>query len=193
MEWLYEALVNESRWIAPSIALAGILGLRALRASEGEADRRIAAGLSVYAGTMVGTMALGHLFAVSLKLAVEGLAGSLPVLLGIGIVLALASGLVARHGWALSRGDAETGPATVRLNLLLVLALLVTGPLNAPLAIPAALNAIHAGVRPRGVKRATVVVAVTFSVLLFVGSVRFFMSGQSFEEFSRIEGSTEVG
>jgi len=187
---MYEALVNESRWIAPSIALAAILALRAYRANAGD---RIAAALSVYAGTMIGVMALGHLFAVLLKLAVEGLAGSLPILLGIGLVLAVPAWLVARHGWALSRGEVRLGLTTIQLNLVLVAALLVTGPLNAPLAIPATLNALHAGVRSAGVRRATVVVAVAFSTLLFAGSVRFFMSGQSFEDFSRVEDATPMG
>lgn len=187
MEWLYENLVNESRWIAPSIALAAVLAYRAFRTTDAASGSRVAAALSVYAGAMVGTMACGHLLAISLKLAVEGVRGSLPVLVGIGIVLGVPSWFVVRHGWALSRGDASPGRETIVLNLLLVAALLVTGPLNAPLGIPAVLNAIHAAAQRRRVKQATVVLALVFGALLFAGSVRFFLSGQSFEEFSGME------
>lgn len=187
MAWLYEALVNESRWIAPSVALAALLAFRAFRTTEAGDDLRVAAALSVYAGAMVGTMAFGHLFAISLKLAAGDLNGALPALVGIGIVLAVPSWLVVRHGWGVGRGKVVEGRETIILNLLLVGALLVTGPRNAPLAIPALLNTIHAGAHRVRVKQATVALAVAFSLLLFAGSVRFFISGQSFEDFSGME------
>lgn len=185
--WLYEALVTESRWIAPSIGLAVILAVRAFRRAVAEGVEGGAAALGVLAGTLIGLLAVGHLFAVLLKLAMGDLGGSLPVLLAIGIVLALPSWAVARHGWELARGHREVGRKTVTLNLLLIGCLLVTGPLNAPLAIPAALAALHAWTKRERARRVIMVATVLFVMLLFAGSVRFFMSGQSFEDFSRVE------
>lgn len=185
--WLYEALVTESRWIAPCIGLAAILAVRSFRRAGRAGGEGGSAALSVFAGTLIGLLAAGHLFAVLLKLAVGDLGGSLPVLLTIGIVLALPSWAVARHGWELARGDRDVGRQAVILNLLLIGCLLVTGPLNAPLAIPAGLAALYAWTPRERIRRVIMVATVLFVTLLFAGSVRFFMSGQSFEDFSRVE------
>lgn len=182
--WLYEALVTESRWIAPSVAWAAILAVRSHRASELEPWRRWASALNVYAGVMIGTLAVGHLLAVMLKLGAGDLTGPPVPLLAIGVVLGLPSWLVLRHGWALGRGDAPHGRITIGTNLLLTAALLATGPLNGPLAIPALLNAVDAGVKQTRIKQGIAALSVAFVLLLFVGSVRFFLSGGSFEDFS---------
>ena len=78
----------------------------------------------------------------------------------------------------------EQGATALRLNTALALALLVLGLHNLPLAAPALLNIgyqLHA--RPAA-GRVILGLAVLVNLGLFIGSVLFFASGQSFEQLS---------
>ena len=177
-------LLSESRWVAPCVGLAWLCALWVLR-GRGWADRQtVTAALSIFSGALIGGLAFGHLFAVTLKLATGGVQGSPIVLYGIGFALLVPAVVVLRHAVRLARGDDLDSRRTIAVNGLLAAALLVSGPLNLPLALPALLTIAYAVHRGRVVGRAVVGSALVVAVFLLAGSVEFFLSGGSFEDFS---------
>jgi hypothetical protein len=105
----------------------------------------------------------------------------------IGLVLAIPAWWLIYHTRRQLSDDGEHGRATVVLNAWLAITLLALGIHNLPLAAPAFLNiGYHLHAR-RFVGWAIVSLAVVINVGLFVGSVIFLASGQSFEQFSGIE------
>lgn len=183
-----EMVTREAYWIAPSVFLALVAAGWGLRPSPADGPARVGAALNAYAGVLIATMASGHLLAVSL-LALDGTVRGQPVVLyAIGVVLLVPAVLVVRNAVGIRRGTSDRS-ATVRVNALLIVALLLTGPRNLPLAIPAGLNIAYAMHTRRGVGRGIAALAASMAVLLLVGSVRFFLSGASFEAFSGIESA----
>lgn len=69
------------------------------------------------------------------------------------------------------------------LNAWLGAALLVMGPHNAPLAAPAILNIAYRAQSRRWIGGAILVVLAVIYAALLVGSLVFFATGQSFEQF----------
>jgi hypothetical protein len=186
---LVTAILNEGGWFVASlgVAIAAVAVLLvSLRRSVLPGHQVVLAALNLAAGTTIGCMAFGHLLAVTTKLLLGTLVGSVPVFYAIGIALAAPSWWVIGHTAGLVRGVADHR-RTVRLHAWLVATLLVLGVPNLPLALPSVLTIAYA-VSPRRVVRwAIVSLAVALNVGLFVGSLIFFASGQTLEQFRGIE------
>ncbi len=183
-------IVDEGKWLTASMGLA-LLAVAILlyrrRHSDFPTRRRVLAAMNLFFGVTIGTMAFGHLLAVTTRLALGTLEGSIPVLYVIGAVLAAPSwSLIYHTRRALASGD-ERGRATLVLNAWLALTLLALGIHNLPLAAPAFFNIGYHLHSRRVVGWAIVGLAVVFNVGLFIGSLIFLASGQSFEQFRGIE------
>lgn len=186
---LVALIEDESKWLAASMGLAllvvAILVYRH-RHSNFPARRRVLAAMNLFFGVTIGTMAFGHLLAVTTKLALETLEGSALVFYMIGTALAVPSWWLIYHTRRVLTSD-EHGRATMVLNAWLAITLLALGIHNLPLAAPAFFNiGYHLNSR-RVVGWAIVSVAVIVNVGLFIGSLIFLASGQSFEQFRGIE------
>ncbi|MGH9751516.1 MAG: hypothetical protein ACREA2_01930 [Blastocatellia bacterium] len=187
---LVALIVDESKWLTVSMGFA-LLAVAILlywrRHSDFPARHRVLAAMNLFLGVTIGTMAFGHLLAVTTKLVLGTLEGSILVLYVIGAVLAAPSwSLIYHTRKALASGD-EYGRATLVLNAWLALTLLALGIHNLPLAAPAFFNiGYHLNSR-RVVGWAIVTMAVVINVGLFIGSLIFLASGQSFEQFRGIE------
>lgn len=183
-------IVDESKWLTVSLSLALLLVsllLYRLRRSELPVRCRVLAAMTLFGGVTVGNMAFGHLLAVTTKLALGTLQGSLLVFYGIGIALAVPSWLLIYHTRQVLASEATHGRTTLGLNGWLALTLLALGPHNLPLAAPALLAiGYHLHMR-KLVGWAIVCLAVVVNVGLFIGSLIFLASGQSFEQFKGIE------
>ncbi len=82
-------IVDESKWLTMSMGLAFLavaFQLHRHRRSDFSPRHRVLAAMNLFFGVTIGTMALGHLLAVTTKLAMGTLEGSLPIFYGIGIV-----------------------------------------------------------------------------------------------------------
>jgi hypothetical protein len=191
IDQLAALIVDEGKWLTASMILAGVgvavLCLRC-RGSAVPLHRRIMAAMNLSAGLTIGSMACGHLLAVATKLALGTLReGSLLIFLAIGISLAMPSWMVTRHTGAVLGGSHEGRATTVLLNAWLASTLLALGLHNLPLAAPA-LFTIAYRLHPAGrTGWAIVSMAVALDVGLFVASLVFLASGQSFEQFRGIE------
>jgi hypothetical protein len=120
---------------------------------------------------------------VTTRLASGTLTGSLPKLYLIGVILAAPSWWLILHTpRVLAPGDPHSR-ANLGLNAWLVGSLLVLGIHNLPLAVPGLLNLAYQRASGRMLGRAIVAAAVVVNAGLFVGSLVFLASGQSFEEF----------
>lgn len=143
--------------------------------------------MNLFFGVTIGTMAFGHLLAVTVKLATGTLReGSIILFYLIGIVLAVPSWWLIIHTRRILAGD-DHGRTTVVLNTWLAMTLLALGVPNLPLAAPAVLNIGYHFHTRRAVGWAIVGIAVIINVGLFIGSLIFLASGQSFEQFRGIE------
>ena len=130
-------------------------------------------------------MAMGHLLAVTTKLALGILEGSVGVFYTIGAVLAVPAWWLIYHAPRVLTDDGH-GRATLVLNAWLALSLLTLGVHHVPLAAPALLNiGYHLHSRPSS-GWAIMGVAVVVNMGLLVGSLIFLASGQSFEQFRGI-------
>jgi hypothetical protein len=183
------AILNEGGWFPVSlgVAIAAVEALLIrLRRSTLPRHRVVLAALNLSAGTTIGCMAFGHLLAVTTKLWLGTLVGSAPVFYAIGIALAAPSWWIIGHTARLVRGG-EGDRRTARLHAWLMVTLLALGLPNLPLALPSALTVAYAVSPRRGVRWAIVSLAVALNVGLFVASLVFFASGQTFEQFRGIE------
>jgi hypothetical protein len=191
IDWVAAWIVDEGKWLTVSMTLAmTAVGILALRTREPAMPlrRRILAAMNLSAGVTVGTMAVGHLLAVSVKLAMGTLReGSLLIFFGIGISLLVPAWMVARHTRTVLAGTHEPRPTTALLNGWLAATLLAMGVHNLPLAAPA-LFTIAYRVFPGGLTGWAIVgIAVVVQAGLFAASLVFLASGQSFEQFRGIE------
>lgn len=187
IERLAALIVDESKWLTASMGLA-LLMTAALLARHRRlalpAKRRALAAMNLFFGITIGTMAFGHLLAVTAKLAQGSLEGSAPVVYLIGVALALpATWVILNTRRILAPGDAY-GPSTLRLSTWLVVTLLALGPQNLPLAAPGLLNIGYHLSSRRAVGWVILGLAVVVNLGLFIGSLVFFASGQTFEQFS---------
>ncbi|MEM7350380.1 MAG: hypothetical protein AAF657_06210 [Acidobacteriota bacterium] len=198
IETLIELVLDESKWLPTAMFLALVaVALQARgNGSGGVPGRlRILAALNLFYGGMIGIMAFGHLLAVTVKLAVGQLEGSLWMLYPIGIVLAIPSWWLVASAVRLAADEERVGKADedragktiVTLNAVLAVCLLVLGPHNLPLAVPAAWNIGYHYHSQRAIGWTLVTVASVAYLALFVGAMTFFLSGQSFEQFRGIE------
>lgn len=189
IEKLLALIVDEGKWLTASMTLAlvsvGVLAARrAFRALPSR--RRTGIALNLFFAVTIGTMAFGHLLAVTTKLASGTLRGSPPLLYAIGIVLAVPSWCLVAHTRRMLREDA--GRRTLVLNGLVAASLIGLGVPNLVLALPAFLNMAYLASSRRSVAWAAAGAAVALHVALFVGSLVFLASGQSFEQFRGMSG-----
>ena len=139
--------------------------------------------MNLFYGCMIGTMALGHLSAVTVK-AVQGtLEGSLWLLYPLGLALAGPAWWLAFRAGRYVNQQEQQSRRIVALNSWLGVYLVALGLHNLPLAAPAALNIGYQFHRTRAVGWTIVTVAIAANLALFAGSIIFLASGQSFEEF----------
>ena len=187
---LVALIVDESKWLTAAMAIA-LLAATALligqRRSALSVRRRVLAAMNLFFGVMIGTMAFGHLLAVTTKLAIGTLDGPILLFYLIGVVLAAPSWWLIVHTRKLLASNKRPGPATLALNGAVAVTVLGLGVHNLPLAAPALFNIGYQLHSRRAVGWAIVGLAVVAYVALFVGSLVFLMSGQSFEQFSGME------
>lgn len=185
-ERLVALIVDESKWMPVSmgIALLAVTVLLFLRRHAGlPGRRRILAAMSLFFGVTIGTMAFGHLLAVSTKLVSGTLEGSALVLYLIGAALAVPSWWLIYHAGRELASASDPGRTTLGLNAWLTVTLVALGLYNLPLAAPGVLNVAYGLHSGRLAGRALVGIAVLVNLSLFVGSLIFMASGQSFEQF----------
>jgi hypothetical protein len=182
-------IVDESKWLTASLGVALLVVGVIIARHRSTAPTRLVAlsAMSLFFGLTVGTMAFGHLLAVTVKLVVGTLEGSVATFYVIGVALAAPSWwLVARSIRPLTE-PVSTETATVRLNAWVAVTLLVMGLHNLPLAAPGLITVGYALQSRRAVGWLLVSAFVAVNLLLFVGSIVFLASGQSFEQFRGLE------
>jgi len=187
---LFSIIIDESKWLTASMILALVvvlIVLRRWRYADSPTRRRVAVAMNLFFGTTIGTMAFGHLLAVTVKLALGTLEGSRPMLYLIGVALAVPSWLLTHR----TRRSLTSGKTlrweTLLLNAWLAITLLALGLHNLPLAIPGILNMGYELHSRRVVGWTIAGMAVVVNAGLFIGSLIFLASGQSFEQFKGIE------
>jgi hypothetical protein len=186
---LIALIVDESKWLAASMGFATVavaIILYGYRHSSPPMRRAVLAAMNLFFGVTIGTMAFGHLLAVTTKLALGTLEGSVPAFYVIGIALAAPSWLLIHHTRKVLASD-DHGRATLVFNAWLAITLLAMGVHNLPLAAAAFLNIGYHLHSRRVVGWAIVGTAVIVNVGLFIGSLIFLSSGQSFEQFGGID------
>lgn len=132
---------------------------------------------------MIGIMSFGHLLAVTVKASQGTINGSLWILYALGLALAIPAWWVAFRVGRFVKEIERWGARMVALNAWLGICLIAFGFHNWPLAGPAALNIAYQLHSKRVVGWAIVTVAIVANLALFIGSLVFFVSGQSFEQF----------
>ncbi len=187
---IVELVLDESKWLFASMLFAAILVvvLVARQAGERRSRRRLVLwAMNMFYGCLIGTMALGHLVAVTIKASQGTLSGSAWPLYLLGLGLAIPSWwLVSRAGRSpKDDGLGRTGAPV--LNIWLGLSLLALGLHNWVLAAPAGLNVAYQYHTRRRVGWLIMAVATVGYLGLFIGSLVFLASGQSFEQFSGLE------
>ena len=189
IDQLVALVVDESKWLTASMGsalLAVIVLLFRHRHADVSGPRRALAAMNLFFGVTIGAMALGHLLAVTTKLAIGTLQGSTPVFYLIGAALAAPSWWLIYHtSKILKPGDGHSR-GTLGLNLWLSITLLGLGLHNLPLAAPGFLTIAYHLHSRRIVGVVIVGVTVIVNVGLFIGSLFFLASGQSFEQFRGI-------
>jgi hypothetical protein len=186
---LVALILDERMWLPASMGFAVLVVSTLLhrnRQSGFPARRRVLAAMNLFFGVTIGTMSCGHLLAVTAKLALGTLEGSVLVLYAIGTALAVPSLWLIHHAAGVLASD-EHGRTTLVPNAWLAITLLALGVHNLPMAAPAFLNIAYQLHSRRTVGWAIVSMAVVVNVGLFVGSLIFLTSGQTFEEFRGIE------
>ncbi len=187
---LVTLILDESKWLTASMSLALLVVVLVLyqnRRSGLSSRHLVLTAMSLFFGITIGTMAFGHLLAVTVKVALGTLENKILLYYLIGIALAVPSWWLILQSRKRLTADAKHGRSTLVLNAWLAATLLALGFHNLPLAFPGFLN-IGYYLYSRGlVGWAIVGVAVVTNVGLFVGSLIFLASGQSFEEFRNIQ------
>jgi hypothetical protein len=181
-------IVDESKWLTASLAvalLAVVLAMRRDRSAVPGRQKRLAA-MSLFFALVVGTMAFGHLLAVTVKLTLGTLEGSILRFYLIGLALAVPSWWLVVHTPQLLAGTPHR-IATLGLHAWVVGTLLVMGLHNLPLAAPGLINIAYIVQSRRVVGWLLVALFVSINVALFAGSLVFLASGQSFEQFRGME------
>jgi hypothetical protein len=181
-------VVDESWWFTASLTVALVLTAVLLgrhRNGLRIAPRRmVTAAMALLFAATIGVMAFGHLLAVTVKLAIGTLTGSIVLFYTIGLLLAAPASLLARHAWRLPAMEDGHQQTTVALNAWLAVTLLALGLPNFPLAVPGAVNIAYVRSSRPAVGWALAGLAAAIYLGLFAGSLAFLAGGRSFEEFS---------
>lgn len=129
-------------------------------------------------------MAFGHLLAISIKLFSDTLEGSLIILYSIGTALILPAIALINYGLSLAKNHDIQKNKGIITNSWMATTLLIAGLPNIPLAIPGLLNIIYLVTPNQKVRKLVIAIALLLYLFLIIGSIIFFMSGRTFEEFS---------
>lgn len=166
------------------MVVAAIASVASLR--RGEAPRaRTLLLMNRFFGGLIGTMTIGHLLAITVKMSHGTLAGSPLLLYALGIGLGVPAWFLVARARTYIDDEKRYGRRLAGLNAGIGAALLAIGLHHLPLAAPAAFNVLYQFNRHRMAGRVIVGVAVAFTLALFVGGVIFMASGLTFEEFTR--------
>ena len=183
---IIDAVLHEANWMPLAMLVAATtVGIR-LRRVPSDARSHIVTllgALSLFYGVMLGTMASGHLLAVTVTAARGSLQGSPWFLYSLGLALAGPAWWLAVTAGGLREADGPKANRLVGLNGWLGLGLMTLGIHNWPLAAPSALNIAYRFHRKPIVGRAIVTVTGLGYLVLFAGAVVFMASGQTFEQF----------
>ena len=180
-----QLLLDESKWFAFSLAVAAIGSTIAVyvKSSAISSYRRTELITHLLFGITIGTMAFGHLLAITIKLWLGTLEGSIPLLYLLGFAIGIPSWLLIYK----ELQKTETKNSVLVLNLWVATTLLTAGLTNIPLAIPGFLNAIRKVSKRKEVKIILLWAVVIIYIFLLIGSINFAMSGGSFEDFSGMD------
>ena len=187
---LVALIVDESKWLTVSMGLALLFVVILLyrhRHSDRPTRSLVLVAMSMFFGITIGTMAFGHLLAVTTKLALGTLDGSMLVFYVIGLALAVPSWWLILHTQGVLGSESNKGRMTLVLNAWLAITLLALGIHNLPLAAPGFFNIGYHLHSRKVVGWAIVSLAVVVNLGLFIGSLIFLSSRQSFEQFRGIE------
>src|SRR5262245_57061287 len=176
MEFVARLIIDESKWFSFSmlVAAAGValMWLWPTRANRVGADRATPA-LNLFFALVVGTMAGGHLMAVTTKMLLGTLSAPAPRLYLIGIALALPSVSLATHVRRILRNPDTHQRRTMVLNGWVVATLVLLGPANLPLAVPGLLNVAYVHSPARRLRTVIASVAILTNAALFLGGLIF--------------------
>ncbi len=186
VEKIVVLVLDESKWLAAAmlLSLIAVLVLAVRQRQQSLSTRaKIIAAMNLFYGGMIGFMSFGHLLAVTVKVFHGTLAGSPWILYPLGIVLLMpAWWLVIGATRSASFEQPQQGKLAA-LNAWLGISLLALGFHNLPLAGPAALNIAYLFHSRQIVGWAIISVAAAAMLALFIASLVFLASGQSFEQF----------
>jgi hypothetical protein len=182
--WL-AVIVDESRWLAFSMGGAFLAVAVMLYRSRRAALRdRVLGAMTLLFAFTISAMALGHLLAVTIKLVADTLVGPVAVFYLIGLALAVPSWWLLIH--TLKAFSTLHSSTNLKLTGWLVVTLVVLGLPNIPLAAPGVLTMAYQVHRRRAVGWALAGLTAVVAGGLFVGSLVFLASGQTFEQFRGI-------
>lgn len=187
LDRLATLVVDEGKWLTASMVAAALVCWgHWRRRAPGTAPRAChESTLTLFFAVTIATMAFGHLLAVTTKLALGTLEGSRLAFYAIGAVLAVPSWWLTAH--TLNTAPGHGDGASRGLTVWTVVAVLALGLHNLPLAAPGLLAlAYRAHVRPV-TGRLVLGAALVAIAGLFVGSLVFMATGQTFEQFRGIE------
>lgn len=186
VEKIVVLVLDESKWLSAAILLSliAVLALAARQRQQRLSHRiKIIAAMNLFFGGMIGIMSFGHLLAVTFKFFQGTLEGSLGLLYALGLTLAIPAWWLTFETWRIVSFEQRERKKLVALNVWLGISLLALGFHNLPLAGPAALNIAYLFHSRRIVGWAIVSAAAAAMLALFIASLVFLASGQSFEQF----------
>jgi hypothetical protein len=189
-EAIVTAILNEGAWLTWYMGLGFLLVLVSLYRRRGALMDRtgILRAMNLFYGAMIGTMGGGHLLAVTIKRLQGTLEPSLWLMYPLGLVLAVPGWWLVASAWQKSDATNRFETRALALNAWLAIALLAVGLPNLPLAAPALFNIAYQQYGRRRLVGWTIAgVALAANVALFVGSLVFWASGQTFEQFRGVE------
>jgi hypothetical protein len=184
-------ILDEGKWLFAAMLLSGLavavlIGRQRKRKIE-PVQVVIIQAMNLFYGCLIGIMAFGHLLAITIKLYQGTLPGSLWKLYLIGFVLAVPAWWLVVEVARIASSKERWSGKIVLLNTCLILFLLILGLHNLPLAAPAILSLAYMW-HSKGLVGWTIATVALAAILgLFIGSVVFVYSGQTFEQFTGIE------
>ncbi len=182
-----QLIIDESKWLAFSLLLAALGSVITLyQRKSATRDRKIDMTLNLLFGITIGTMAFGHLLAVTTKLWLGTLEGSIPLLYALGFSIGVPSWWLLYCEWSNSEDEVDK-KKMMGLNFWTAATLMVLGTHNLPLALPGFIN-VARNIESEWIpKKALLWTSLLIFMFLLVGSIIFMMNGQSFEEFSGMD------
>jgi hypothetical protein len=186
---IIQLILAENKWLFTAMLVSAIVVLSVMTRRRRQALSReleILRAMNLFFGCTIGIMSFGHLLAVTVKLSMGQLDGSLWFLYPLGLFLMIPAWWLAGRVTRFVTHEPKWRKGTAVLNAWLGIGLVALGFHNLPLAIPAAFNIAYAYYSAPAVRWTIVTIAVIANVALFIGATIFMASGQSFEQFQRM-------